>query len=282
VEEEFRKHQMDGYWANFIMMHSLNTKLVETFIYKHNDFFCIIARKFKQKPIYTIWNPCGNPQDVLKNLIAMLEPKSQKPLKIVTIPEKYKHFYEQIGLTCKPYEIEPWHYLPNFSLQGSRFKNVRNTVNAFKRKYPNHKVEIWREWMVDEAIEFMHRWVKQKIERTGSYMNVSYAHHFNALRNFGKELIGQALYVDNKMVGIYLSTPSMVRGVWLHLIGHVDVKYYGAADFLKVAHFEFLRDLGVQWINASGMQWDKGIEFFKKKYNPDKINTTYCTEVEMQ
>jgi len=243
-----------SFWACFPLMHSfLNLSPKKTYVID-NQIVC--ERKWSWGTDYRIlFKKEENDNALIEKLTA------HNPSYI-----GYTFFHEKIFPDKGWFNIDEFEYdLQKICwMEGSGFKNLRNSYTYTKRKYPEISTRDITDFSVNELIEFLNQW---KLEK-----NTPEAHVISdttLVTNFiSKESLGTVLQFNDKIVGFEISYqhPSS-KNYCVNAIRKVLPSFKQVTEFLQVEHSRRCIDLGYLTANDGSKGPPAQMHFKERLWN---------------
>jgi hypothetical protein len=213
--------------------------------------------------------------DVLTNLIHELKKVTQNQITITFLMNKQLNKLKNQLPINKIKHFE--YYLYDLSimdeLKGTKWKNVRQKINTFKKVFPKVRVENLNEMNSKKVIHFISEWRKDAAGRGFSYIDVAkskYAVKQYRTKIDNENIWSRVYYLHGKIEAFQLLykilTPSSISACG-HAIGIANNDIAGLSEYAQVDTWRYVKEYGVRYVN-DGPSWRPGLIRYKKKFNP--------------
>lgn len=157
--------------------------------------------------------------------------------------------------------------------QGKKYNKKRNQVKNFEKNYPNHHLEFITEKNLDQVKEFYNQFMEEFSETSPIAIEEAKQVYcsLNHLSDFN--LIGGALFVDNKVVGFSLG--EIVNDTLIHHIEKANTNFPGVYQKLVYEYLQLFEDKGISFVNREEDDGDVGLRRSKFSYRPYKLLNKY-------
>ena len=157
--------------------------------------------------------------------------------------------------------------------QGKKYNKKRNQVKNFEKNYPNHHLELITEKNLDQVKEFYNQFMEEFSETSPIAIEEAKQVYcsLNHLSDFN--LIGGALFVDNKVVGFSLG--EIVNDTLIHHIEKANTNFPGVYQKLVYEYLQLFEDKGISFVNREEDDGDVGLRRSKFSYRPYKLLNKY-------
>jgi hypothetical protein len=167
-------------------------------------------------------------------------------------------------------------------LRGNQWKNVRQRITSFEGKQSKLKVEHLSTENCNDVVHFIGEWRRQLMKDRGySYSNLeknkAAAKYYSGKNDF-KNVWAMVYRLQGRVVAFQMLY-RLGESAAAHAIGLADTTINGLSEYTQIHIWKELRECGIRFIN-DGSSWRPGVEKYKKKFNPIKIQQVFECKIE--
>ncbi len=265
-----------------------NSGRYQGFKFYDDENLIVFAIEDKKKPHFKLFKPLGEGAiKKMTQIISLLSSITKYPIHCVCLDNKILKELKKIKHSeiknIKEFKYYIYDLQTLEGLRGNRWKNVRQKVTAFNKKYPKLKVERLSEENFYNVIHFIGEWRRQlltsrKLSFSNLEKNKSAASYYSDKNDF-KNVWATVYKLSGRVVSFQLLY-RLGEDSAAHAIGMADTGLSGLAEAAQVDVWREVLGSGIRFVN-DGASWRPGLDRYKRKFNPISVQKVFECKIRM-
>lgn len=249
-------------------------------------FLCVYAKHANDYFMPILPSPCSidNPMylEVVEKAYEYMLHSNKNPqiARIENVPKEIGSVFSMNGFHTYEKETEYIYRTKDLcELKGDRYKQQRNSYNAFVKQYPSAEYTSYKSSDIDECLELYENWSKSRAEK---YTDPIYqamlddsrsAHRIGITHAEELSLVGRVVRINGQLCA-YTFGYELNRDTFCILFEVSDLNIKGLAQYI---YREFCRELmlSYNWINAMDDSGLENLKRVKRAYHPHSLVPSY-------